>query len=46
MVQGIQKVPIGPRYPKSTKRSKESAGYLVVQGIQRVPSGARYPKGT
>ena len=45
-VQGIQKVPKGPRNPKGTYRSKVSKMYLKVQGIKKVPKVPRYPKGT
>ena len=54
-VQGIRKVPRGPRYPKGTKRSKVAARYLKVQCIQnvpndqgekKVPKGSRFKKGT
>ena len=39
MVQGIQRGPNGPRYPKCIWWYKVSKGYLMVQGLQKVPIG-------
>ena len=46
MVQGMQKVPKGPRYPKDKYRSMVSKRYLKVHGNQKVHKGQKYPKGT
>ena len=54
-VQGIQKIPKDPRYPKRTLMSKVSKRYIMVQcilnyvkvqGTQKVSKGSRYPNGT
>ena len=46
MVQCIQKVPKGQRYPKGTLRSKVFKRYLKVPGVQKILKGPSYPKGT
>ena len=43
-VQGNQKVPEGPKCPKSTSMSNVLKMYLMVQGFQKLPKDPRYPK--
>ena len=46
VVQGILRVPIGPKYPQDAYWSQISKVYLVVQDIERALNDSRNPKGT
>ena len=44
MIQGIKRVPSGPRYPEGTYLFNVSKGYIMVHGIKSVSKGYQWSK--